>query len=135
MRWMSRGWISWMLICSIAGLAGCAIKGAVTLVQAEQTYATATQTPAPEAKSSRYAWAMAESYMLKAREEYAYADYEVAARYATLAQEWAVKAQQMAQADPTPYVPRPELKALLEKAAAEAPQQAAPQPATPQETP
>lgn len=74
-------------------LAGCvaAARGTYHLAQAEQVYAQAQQAEAEE--HAVYAWTMAESYMLKAREEYALADYQAAERLAATAAEWADKAR------------------------------------------
>ena len=59
-------------------LTGCvaAARGTYHIAQAEQAYALAQQAEASE--YAVYAWTMAEAYMLKAREEYALADYQAA---------------------------------------------------------
>ena len=71
---MTMRWLSWMplLLCS------CAAKGTYHIAQAQAAVELARADEAEE--FAVYAWTMAESYLIKAREEYAYADYEAAAK-------------------------------------------------------
>ncbi|MEL6342290.1 MAG: hypothetical protein AAFV53_04110 [Myxococcota bacterium] len=96
---------SWTLLLLLSGCT--AIKGTVSMRQAEQAYAVAERSPAPTAKSAIYAWTMAESFMVKAREEYAHADYEAAEKFAAQAQDWVARAQALAEQDPTPAKDQP----------------------------
>ena len=77
-------------------LTGCvaAARGTYHIAQAEQAYALAQQAEASE--YAVYAWTMAEAYMLKAREEYALADYQAAEQLAAQAAEWSAKARDIA---------------------------------------
>ena len=69
---------------------GCAIKSGVTMMQAEKSYQMANTA---ENQLAVYEWTMVESYMLKAREEYADSSFESAEILAKEAMEWIEKAK------------------------------------------
>lgn len=79
-------WLSLMVL-----LSGCAAKGTYHIIQAEQAVQLATDDGADTL--AVYAWTMSDSYLKKAREEYSYADYEAAERYALEAERWAERAR------------------------------------------
>jgi len=70
---------------------GCAIKSGLTIMQAEKAYQVANTV---ENHKAVYEWTMAESYMLKAREEYADSSFEEAEKLAIKAIEWMDRATQ-----------------------------------------
>jgi hypothetical protein len=70
---------------------GCAIKSGLTIMQAEKAYQVANTV---ENHKAVYEWTMVESYMLKAREEYADSSFEDADRLAIKAIEWMDRATQ-----------------------------------------
>ena len=72
---------------------GCAIKSGVTIMQAEKAYDIADTV---ENHKAVYEWTMAESYMLKAREEYSNSSFESAEILAQEAMDWLGKAQNAA---------------------------------------
>ncbi len=78
------------LLCA-AALSGCtAIKSTVELSKAEQAV---LQAAAVEASSrAPYEWTMTEQAILKAREEWGYADYGPAERFSKEASRWAALA-------------------------------------------
>lgn len=86
----------------LAGLtSGCtAIKSTVHLAQAEQAVQLAREAEAPE--QAPYAWTMAEQLILKAREEWAAADYGPAESLSKQALEAATKAEEIARTSPRP---------------------------------
>ena len=76
----------WVLITFL----GCAIKSGVTMMKAEQAYIEAN---IEENRQAVYEWTMVESYMLKAREEYANSSFEDAENLANKAIEWMEEAK------------------------------------------
>ena len=64
---------------------GCAIKSGLTVMQAEKAYREANNA---ENHKAVYEWTMVESYMAKAREEYADSSFEKAEELAIKAMEW-----------------------------------------------
>lgn len=81
-----------LLIALLAS--GCAARSTVSLVQAEQAVYVAREAGAPD--RAVYEWTLAEQYMVKAREEWGHADYEVADELAVKAQSWAEAAERSA---------------------------------------
>jgi hypothetical protein len=78
------------LLSVCASSNGCAAaRGTYFLVDAEQRLQDAREEGAPQAV---YQWTMAEEHMKKAYEEWGYADYEAAEKMASLAVDWAEKA-------------------------------------------
>lgn len=98
----------------IAGLAtGCtAIKSTVHLAQAEQAVQLAREAEAPE--QAPYAWTMAEQLILKAREEWAAADYGPAETLSIKAMKIANDAAEQARTAPRPE--QQPLEAMLPEA-------------------
>jgi hypothetical protein len=85
---------------------GCgAARGTYFLVDAEQRLQAAREGGAPQAV---YQWTMAEEHMRKAYEEWGYSDYEAAESMASLAVDWADKADEMVKSAPTPIQTAPE---------------------------
>jgi len=83
-----------------------AVRGTVKLAQAEQSVLLARQAGAPE--RAVYAFTRAEAFMIKAREEWGYADYGAAEALCAEATTWADKARQEAETAPTaPGAPAP----------------------------
>jgi hypothetical protein len=129
-----------LLAMTMAGttLVGCtAIRGTVHLAKAEQAYALANDADAET--WAPYPHTMAESFMLKAREEWGYSDFGPAEDFSKLALEWSTKAAK--QADAADKTQPPPTFELLKKGPAisaapptPAPAQPAPQP-VPQGTP
>ena len=76
----------WVLITFL----GCAIKSGVTMMKAEQAY---TEANTEENRQAVYEWTMVESYLIKAREEYANSSFEAAEQLATEAIDWMEKAK------------------------------------------
>ena len=76
---------------------GCAIKSGVTMMQAEKMYQMENTV---ENHKAVYEWTMVESYMFKAREEYANSSFEDADRLAKEAMDWMEKAK-TAERDPS----------------------------------
>jgi hypothetical protein len=77
-----------------------AVRGTVKLAQAEQAVLLARQAGAPE--RAVYAFTRAEAFMVKAREEWGYADYGAAEALCSEATTWADKARQEAEVAPAP---------------------------------
>jgi hypothetical protein len=69
---------------------GCAIKSGVTMMQAEKKYQVENTA---ENHRAIYEWTMVESYMFKAREEYADSSFEDAEVLAKEAMNWIEKAK------------------------------------------
>ena len=66
----------------------------MTVMKAEQYY---QQNNIPEIRKATYEWTMAESYMTKAREEYAESSYEDAEKLAEESIKWIDKAKETAE--------------------------------------
>ena len=73
---------------------GCAIKSGVTIMQAEKAYDAANTV---ENRKAVYEWTMVDSYMVKAREEYANSSFEDAEILAQEAMAWMEKAEKAAE--------------------------------------
>lgn len=104
-----------LLAMTLAGstLVGCtAIRGTVHLAKAEQAYGLSQDADAET--WAPYPYTMAESFMLKAREEWGYSDYGPAEDFSKLALEWSVKAKN--QADTADKTQPPPTFELLKKA-------------------
>ena len=67
-------------------LLGCSVKGTVELVQAERAYQLGQQQNLRD--KDIFSWTMANSYLKKAREEYANSNYEQASILAERSTEW-----------------------------------------------
>ena len=120
----------------LAGMtSGCtAIKSTVHLAQAEQAVQLAREAEAPE--QAPYAWTMAEQLILKAREEWAAADYGPAETLSKQALEAAAKAEETARTAPRPEqrpfgADLPEAPDAVDSSDAAEAAPAAPAPATP----
>ncbi len=84
----------WLLL--LTPLIGCtAAKGTYHMIEAEHDFALASQAEAADV--AVYSWTMAESYMRKAREEYAAADYEAAQTLAAEGARWSARARNIAE--------------------------------------
>jgi hypothetical protein len=79
-----------------AMLSGCAVKSTVEFSKAKSAY---NQAVLEEVDSETYAWAMADSYMKKAWEEYLDSDYEDAEILAKEATKWISVAQNKTQGE------------------------------------
>lgn len=73
-------------------LLACSIKSGVVMVKAEKMYQEKKTT---ENQSAVYEWTMAESYLYKAREEYADSSFEDAEILATKAMEWMIASEEV----------------------------------------
>lgn len=72
-------------------LLACSIKSGVVMVKAEKMYQEKNTT---ENQSAVYEWTMAESYLHKAREEYADSSFEDAEVLANKAMEWMILSEE-----------------------------------------
>ena len=79
-------------------LLACSLKSGVTMIKAERVYQDKNT---PENRGAVYEWTMAESYLHKAREEYADSSFEEAEKLATKAIEWMTLSEQAAQVGAT----------------------------------
>ena len=68
---------------------GCSVKGTIELAKAERVYDLAQQENLRD--QDMFSWTMANSYLKKAREEYANSNYEQASILAQRSSEWLVK--------------------------------------------
>ena len=73
----------------LLAILGCSVKGTVELVKAERIYDLAQEQNLRD--QDMFSWTMANSYLKKAREEYANSHYEQAAILAQRSSEWLVK--------------------------------------------
>ena len=73
----------------LLAILGCSVKGTVELVKAERIYDLAQEQNLRD--QDMFSWTMANSYLKKAREEYANSHYEQAAILAQRSSEWLIK--------------------------------------------
>ena len=74
-------------------LLACSLKSGVTMIKAEQVY---KEKNIPANREAVYEWTVAESYLQKAREEYADSSFEEAEKLAKQAIEWMVLSEEAA---------------------------------------
>lgn len=71
----------------------CSLKSGVTMMKAERVY---QEKNTQQNRSAVYEWTMAESYLHKAKEEYADSSFEEAEKLAEQAIEWMVRSEETA---------------------------------------